>query len=130
MDEALTKVHKVFVHWAAGSPRFLSIDLNCDSSLDMQRQSYRMGSRSARVVAQRARAAEGMFLDFKAFGWCVSSATAFQVATWIRSRATDGTKTAASRAAMTIRVVQWATDWSLHLDHPLVMCQVKPRLTP
>ena len=89
MEAALRKVHAVFVDHAQDSPRFLELRQGPEIMKDMQLQSYRMGSRSARVVAQRARTAEMFFLDFRVFGWQVASATPFQVATWVRSRAAD-----------------------------------------
>ena len=38
-----------------------------------------------------------------------------------------GTKTAAVRAGCTFNVVHYATDWEVHLSHPLVKLQIKPR---
>ena len=78
MRNALNKVHKVFVAYAQESPRFVALSCGSEAMLCMQRQSYRMGSRSARVVAQRARAAEGFFLDVKAFRWQVGSLSFFR----------------------------------------------------
>jgi hypothetical protein len=126
MTNALDKVHYVFAVHAQESARFLAMSGGPQAMMEMQRQSYRMGSRSARVVAQRARAAESFFLDARAFRWQVQALTLFHVATWVRSRSVGGTKTAATRAGATLRVVQWATDWHLHLDQPLVQGQVKP----
>ena len=126
MNKALSKIHETFGKYAQDSPRFRCLQQGLKVMVDMQLQSYRMGSRSPRVVAQRARAAEAFLLDFSASGWSVAEATPFQVATWVRSRCIDGTKTAASRCGCTLRLVQWATDWKLHLEHPLVQCQVKP----
>jgi len=120
MDAALRKVHSVFVKHASASPRFISLQL----------QSYRMGSRSARVVAQRARSAEAFFLDCRVLRIDMASATPFQVALWVRSRCVDGCKSAATMAAATLRTVEFATDWKLHLDHPLVKCQVMPAPNP
>ena len=126
MESALKKIHGVFATYAQESPRFMALLAGPSAMMDMQQQSYRMGSRSARVVAQRARDAESFFLDIEAFRWQVPSMSPFQVATWVRSRCVAGKKTAASRAAGTLRVIQWATDWGLHLESPLVQSQVKP----
>ena len=57
MKKALTKVHAVFKKFALHSPRFRQLD-ESETMLDMQMQAYMMGSRSSRVVAQRARASE------------------------------------------------------------------------
>ena len=130
MSNAMAKVHKVFTEHASLSPRFLALDQSVAHMHDMQLQSYRMGSRSARVVAQRARAAESFFMDCKALRIDVAVATPFQVALWVRSRCMDGRKSAASMAAATLRTVQFATDWRLHLDHPLVKSQVMPAPNP
>ena len=94
--------------------------------LCIQRQAYRMGSRSARVVAQRARAAESFFLDVKVCRWEVGALSPFQVATWVRSRCVGGAKSALARASSTLRVIKWATDWRFHLDHPLIQGHIKP----
>jgi len=130
MDGALKKVHMVFVTHASTSPRFMALDQDVAHVYDMQLQSYRMGSRSARVVAQRARSAETFFLDCKVLRIDIASATPFQVALWVRSRCVDGCKSAATMAAATLRTVEFATDWKLHLDHPLVKCQVMPAPNP
>jgi len=126
MINALSKVHSVFSRFATSSPRFRSLRLDSAPVLDMQLQSYRMGSRSARVVAQRARASDAFFMDCAALQFDVRHLSPFQVATWVRSRSADGTKSAAPRAACTLRCVQNATDWDLHLHHPLVRCQIMP----
>ena len=126
MVKALAKVHSVFSRFATGSPRFRSLRLDSAPVLDMQLQSYRMGSRSARVVAQRARASEAFFLDCASLQFDIELLSPFQVATWVRSRSAEGTKSAAARAACTLRCVQNATDWDLHLLHPLVRCQIMP----
>ena len=126
MIKALDKVHSVFAAHAQESPRFVTMLGGPPAMMEMQRQSYRMGSRSAKVVAQRARAAESFFLDIAAFRWPIPAVSPFQVATWVRSRCAGGAKTAAAHAGATLRVVQWATDWHLHLEHPLVQGQIKP----
>jgi len=130
MEAALKKVHVVFLKYAEASPRFMTLEHDVDHVHDMQLQSYRMGSRSARVVAQRARSAEAFFLDCKVLCIDLAKATPFQVALWVRSRCVDGCKSAAAMAASTLRTVEFATDWKLHLDHPLVRCQVMPAPNP
>ena len=127
MEHALDKVHAVFVKHAGSSPRFMALRDPSEAMLDMQRQSYRMGSRSAAVVAGRARAANHFFLDIATFRWRPETMTPFQTATWVRSRVRDGQKTAAVRAGSALHLVQYATDWDLHLSHPIVQCQVKPK---
>ena len=126
MQKALEKVHVVFLKYAASSPRFVALGDGATLLRDMQLQSYRMGSRSPRVVAQRARASEKFFADCSSMGFDLAVITPFQVATWVRSRCVDGCKSAPSRCACTLRTVQWATDWVLHLDHPLVKSQTQP----
>ena len=78
MDAALRKVHSVFVKHASTSPRFMTLDQDVAHVYDMQLQPYRMGSRSARVVAQRARSAEAFFLDCRVLRIDMASATPFQ----------------------------------------------------
>ena len=79
MELALDEVHTVFIKHASASPRFLALQQPSPVMLDMQRQSYRMGSRSAVVVAERARAANHFFLDIAAFKWRPEAMTPFRL---------------------------------------------------
>ena len=93
--------------------------------LEMQLQVYRAGSRSAVVVARRASACDNFFLDIASHGWRASCVSPFQVATWVRSRVASGHKSSGQTAAATLRMVRAATDYKLHLRHPLVQGQMK-----
>ena len=96
----------------------------------MQRQTYRICSRSPVVVAQRANAAQNFFLDMASRNLCVATLTPFEVATWVRSRILAGAKTNGRTAASTLHLVQVATDWNFYLLHPLVQCQFKVKCGP
>ena len=76
------KVHVVIEKYAGRSPQMVGVIDGPQEMLEMQYQVYIMGSRSDKVVAQRARSAENFFLDIQSFKWDVSSLSAFQVATW------------------------------------------------
>ena len=127
MAAALKKVHGVFMKFAFMAPRLVSIRNGHEDLLSMQLETYRMGSRSAAVVAQRARLAESFFLDVSSYGWVANRLTPFQTATWVRSRMIGGLKTAASSASQTLRLVFAATSWKMNLKHPLVQGQLKSK---
>ena len=86
MRKALDKVMRVFSKYAASSPRLRSLVGAPSASEEMQRDVYRMRSRSARVVAQRARDAESFFLEISTVGFDVVALSPLHVATWVRSR--------------------------------------------
>ena len=125
MDSGVEKVHKVFVLYASTSPRFVDIASGPKDMVSMQLQVSRHGSRSAKVVAQRARAAELFFLDISSFGWCVSTLSPFEVATWVRNCVSSGRKTAGACAASTLKLINFGTEWVTHVSHPLVIGQIQ-----
>ena len=122
---AVEKVHAVFMEHASTSPRLAAISKGPKLMSSMQLDVYKTGSRSPRVVANKARLANMFFLDVEAYGWDAACLTPFQVATWVHSRLAGGTKTAGSLAAVTIKLVHAATDWPTHFSHPIVQGQLK-----
>jgi len=69
MQTALDKNHAVYTKFASTSPRFVELSEGNDMMAKVQLSGYRHHSRSAIVVAQRARAAGNFFADILNVGW-------------------------------------------------------------
>ena len=129
MKRALERVHKVFEEYAPDSLRMQEIRDGPDVMRSMQLEVYRSGSRSAKVVDQRARSSRTFFLDVAAYKWEPKKLTPFQVATWVHGRVTGGNKTGGTQAAATLKIVQAATEWKMHIAHPLVLGQTRSSMS-
>ena len=129
MKKAVNFLHSVFLEFAGGSPRMKAVAEGPEAMREMQLEVYRMGSKSHRVVAQRGRAARIFFLDVLSYKWTLGRLTPFQVATWVQSMVSGSLKSAGARAAATLRCVQFATEWRMHLKHPLVLGQIRSGTT-
>ena len=84
-----------------------------------------MRSRAPRVVMQRVRGAESIFLDMLAYSCDIAVVEPLQVATWVRSRCVGSSKTTPSRCSATLSYVSWVTDWNSHVGHPLLLSQTQ-----
>ena len=124
MDKAVKRIHAIFVKYAATSSRISAVLNGGDLELGLQLVVYRRGSRSAVAVARRASQIEAFFLDMQVFKWDCSSLTAFQCATWVRTRTSGGTKTAGKVARQVLIWVSDATTFNLFVNDPLVLSQV------
>ena len=129
MQKASERAHKVFEDFAPESRRMREIREGPEVMRGMQLEVYRSGSRSAKVVDQRARSARTFFLDVAAYKWDCGKLTPFQVATWVHGRVSGGNKTAGTQAAATLKVVQAATEWKMHIAHPLVLGQTRAQIS-
>ena len=125
MEHAKTKVHDVFLRHAVGTPRFIALNGASDLMWDMQKDTYRLKSRSARVVARRANMFESFFLDLGALKWSITGLDQFMVAAWVRGRVQGGCKSASSSAKQVLLLVQAATDVPMHITSPLVASQLQ-----
>ena len=127
MEEAVAKVHEVFVREAHETPRFMLLGSSAPLALDMQKDVYRMGSMSYKVVARKAAMAQSFFNDIRVCGWHINSLSPFMVAAWTRGRVSGGQKSAARSAKQTLQLVSAATSLNLHIDDPMVKGQLAIR---
>jgi hypothetical protein len=125
MVSAKQIVHEVFVECASGSPRFTSLQGTSSIVWDMQLDVYRLGSRSHKVVRRRASMARGFFIDVATYKWDLGRLTPFEVAAWVRGRVSGGTPSAVAAARQVLRLVEAATDYPMHLAHPMVKSQLQ-----
>ena len=132
MERAKIAINDIFVEFASGSPRFLALALNGGSALlwDMQRDTYRLRSRSHRVVARRAIPIRNFFLDMRAYGWDWMALTPFMVAAWVRGKVLGCPVSTAIQAKDTLRIISQATDVNLHFEHPTVLGQFAAASSP
>jgi hypothetical protein len=119
MITAKAEVHKVFVKYAQTTPRFTRLQHAGDLGLDLQLDTYRLKSRSSKVVARRARMAENFFLDLQALGWDILGIDEFMIGSWARGRVQGGGASAASYAREVLLLVSAATDVKTYVDSPL-----------
>ena len=105
MNVAKELIHTVFVENASDTPRFLSLRTASALEWEMQKDTYRLGSRSHRVVRRRANMISGFFADMTSYGWDFKSLTPFRVAAWARGRVQGGGKSAASNVTQILRLV-------------------------
>ena len=126
MVKATSRVHDVFTVYASSSPRFRALsDADPETAIALQTEVYRRNSTSPTVVSRRARMAESFFEDLAALGMRADSLTPLMVATWAASRTSCNSKTAGAVASSSLKIVQAATDWPMHWEHPLVAAQLK-----
>ena len=124
MDLAKDRIHGVFTELAASSPRFVRLTGASALEMSMQKDIYRLKSRSFRVVGRRPAQLRAFFLDMRAYTWDWQCLTPFQVAAWVRGRVLDGAACAGVVARGTLILVERATDVCLLSDHPLVQGQL------
>jgi hypothetical protein len=129
MEDAKLIVEKVFLEFASTTPRFLTLKGASPLMWDMQRDVYRLGSKSHRVVRRRANMVRSFFVDIRAYSWDIGCLTPFEVAAWVRGRVSGGTPSAVASARQVLRLVEASTDCSLHLSHPLVKGQLQAGAT-
>jgi len=88
--KAKAEVHKVFVKFAQTTPRFVRLQHAGALGLDLQMDTYRLKSKSSKVVARRARMAENFFLDLQALEWDILCIDEFMIGSWARGRVQGG----------------------------------------
>ena len=124
MAKAKDAVHKVFVKHASMTPRFVMLREAGDLAVDLQLDTYRLKSRSSRVVARRARMAEHFFLDLLTLKWDIFNLTEFMVASWARGRVQGGGGSAACHAREVLLLINAATDIDTFVNSSLVKSQL------
>ena len=125
MEDAKAKVHAVFLKYAMYTPRFIALEGASDIMWSMQRDTYRLKSRSSQVVARRARMVESFFLDINVLGWSLMALDPFKVAAWVRGRIQGRCKSAPSNTRQVLLLVQAATDVHMHITSSLVAGQLQ-----
>jgi hypothetical protein len=124
MAKAKADVHKVFVKHASGTPRFLKLREAGDLGLNLQMDTYRLKSRSSKVVSRRAKMAENFSLDLLVLEWDILALDEFQIASWARGRVQGGGGSAASHTREVLLLVQACTDVPMFVGSPLVQSQL------
>ena len=121
MDKAKCAINEVFIHSANSSPWFLDLALGTPIMWHLQKDLYRLRSRSHLVVARGAFGFKNLFLDMLLFRWDWMSVTPFQIAAWVRGKVLGGAASAAVQVKITFILIAKATDVSVHAEHPLVV---------
>ena len=124
MEEAKERINKVLLKYAMHTPRMQMLAEDTPLMWSLQNDTYRLRSRSAKVVSRRAAMLEGSFKDVEAYAWNIMEVTPFQVAAWVRGRVLGGPKCSASSAREILVLVSSSTDANVHMDSPLVKGQL------
>ena len=125
IEKALRRIHGIFETFAASSPRISYLmSVGTSAELEMQLDIYKLKSKSATVIKRRGAQLEAFFLEIQSFGWECGTLLPFQAATWVRSRCKDAPQTAVVLAKTLLRLVQASTDWTMHLNDPIVVSQL------
>ena len=124
MIRAKSEVHKVFVKYAQTTPRFVRLQHAGALGLDLQMDTYRLKSKSSKVVARRARMAENFFLDLQALEWDILCIDEFMIGSWARGRVQGGGASAAGHTREVLLLICAATDVKTYVESPLVKSQL------
>ena len=128
MAKAKHEVHLIFAKYAPMTPRFIMLRTAGELGVDLQMDTYRMKSRSSRVVARRAKMAENFFLDLIVLKWDILCLDEFMIASWARGRISGGPVCACIHAREVLLLVQTATDVNMFVESPLVRSQLSKPL--